>query len=220
MRGLRRLLSLAVLAFALTSCGGATTYEEGGPATTADDAPAAGGHAGHGASTSPGATSAPKGGTTQPAGGMDDMPEMEVLAATETADLSVELHAMPPELFYVSEGDSFRPQRPGPDDDVHLMAMLADRESGVRLPDATVTARVVAEDGSTAFEGPLYPMVAPGMGIHYGENVPLGPPGRYTIELTIGPPRIGRHRSVRSAWSATTRVEQAVAFDGREVRPG
>ena len=143
---------------------------------------------------------------------------MVTLAETETEDLAIELHAMPPELFYVSEGDDFRPQRPSPEDSAHLMVSLSDKESGVRLPESTVTVRVTDEAGETAFEGPLYPMVGRGMGLHYGENVQLADAGRYDVELVIGPPRVGRHRAVQNAWNKTTRITQAIQFDGKAIQ--
>ena len=149
----------------------------------------------------------------------DEMAGMETLATSEQRDLRVELHAMPPETFFVSEGDELRRQTPTGQDDVHLMVTVADRESGVRLPDVTVTARVADASGATSFEGPLYPMVGRGMGLHYGENVQVGRAGAYELTLTIGPPRVGRHRAVAGAWRQTIKVTQKVAFDGKALRP-
>lgn len=149
----------------------------------------------------------------------DDMEGMVTLATVEEGDVEVQLHAMPPELFFVSEGDRQREQRPAKTDDAHLMVTLADRESSVRLPDATVVARVRDSKGATVFEGPLYPMVGRGMGLHYGENVTLGDPGKYDIELTIGPPRVGRHRAVENAWSQTRKIRQSAQFDGKTLEP-
>jgi uncharacterized protein involved in high-affinity Fe2+ transport len=142
------------------------------------------------------------------------MEDMEILAVSETDDLRVELHAMAPELFYVSEGDRLRPQRPTQADDAHLMVTVADKASGVRLPDATVTVRLTDEGGATAFEGPLYPMVGRGMGLHYGENVDVEAAGVYDVLLTVGPPRVGRHRAVAKAWNRTTTIRQKVRYDG------
>jgi hypothetical protein len=231
-------LLLAALAFALSGCAGGTVYEAGQPPA---EAAAAGGHAGHGGGDAPTGThgagghdagddaaaaeddasagghsghSGATGGDDAAAADGEDMADMVTLAESETDDLSVELHAMPPELFYVSEGDDFRPQRPAADDSAHLMVSLSDKESGVRLPEATVTVRITDDSGATAFEGPLYPMVGRGMGLHYGENVKLADTGRYEVELVIGPPRIGRHRAVQNAWNETTRINQAVEFDG------
>lgn len=236
----RTMTLIALLALALSGCAGATVYEAGKPpaeavaagghgAHTADEETAAThGHGGHGAgdeaaeSESEGETAgghAGHGGSETPAAtDGEDMAEMVTLAESETQDLAIELHAMPPELFYVSEGDDFRPQRPSAEDSAHLMVSLSDKESGVRLPEATVTVRITDEAGGTAFEGPLYPMVGRGMGLHYGENVQLADAGRYEVELVIGPPRVGRHRAVQSAWNETTRITQTIVFDGRALR--
>lgn len=228
----KHLIALCALLGGLSGCAGGTAYEDGKPA---GEAAAAGGHAGHGgdheAATAAGeATPTAEGGghashsgtdtTDTPTADGEDMSSMVTLAETETEDLAIELHAMPPELFYVSEGDDFRPQNPSERDSAHLMVSVSDKASGVRLPDATVTVRITDEAGATAFEGPLYPMVGRGMGLHYGENVQLADAGRYEVELVIGPPRVGRHRAVQNAWNRTARLKQAIAFDGSAVRAG
>jgi hypothetical protein len=214
------LLALLALGTALTGCAGGTEYEGGKPP---GEAAATGGHAGHGGGddAAPAAGSGHSGhnGAAAPAAADgEDMDGMVTLAQTETEDLDVELHAMRPELFYVSEGDDFRPQRPSPKDSAHLMVSVSDKESGVRLPDATVTVRITDDTGATAFEGPLYPMVGRGMGLHYGENVQLATAGSYKVQLVIGPPRVGRHRAVQNAWNETTRITQAIEFDGKAIR--
>lgn len=209
-------VALAVgLAVGLAGCGTADqdAADVGGSTTAASNPGGSGGggdHAQH--SGSGGATSA----NNAPA---DDMEGMVTLATVEEGDVEVQLHAMPPELFYVSEGDRQRAQRPAKTDDAHLMVTLADRESSVRLPDATIVARVRDSSGATVFEGPLYPMVGRGMGLHYGENVSLGKPGKYDIELTIGPPRVGRHRAVEDAWSQTRKISQSAQFNGKTLEP-
>lgn len=152
-------------------------------------------------------------------GGMADMAGMVKLADSKTGDLDVGLLAMPPETFYVSEGDGLRKQAPTKTDNAHLMVTVADKVSQVRLPDASVTAKVAGADGRVAFEGPLYPMVGRGMGLHYGENVAFGTPGDYAVTLTVGPPRVGRHRAVENAWTKTVKVTQKVRFDGKTVAP-
>lgn len=230
---LARVLVLIAFTLTVTACGGGTEYDASGKPPAAEGA--GGGHSGHGSGEAPaGATTATApaegesgehsghsggGGAAESTDGADsEMEGMVTLAKTETSDLAVELHSMPPELFYVSEGDGFRPQRPSAKDSAHFMVTLADKESAVRLPEATVTTRITGEDGETAFEGPLYPMVGRGMGLHYGENIELPRAGRYTVRLVIGPPRIGRHRAVQKAWNTPARIEQAVEFDGRAVK--
>lgn len=197
-----------LLALGLSACGTAAddaADTPDGPSTNASQSSGGGKHDQHDGGDDDGATSA----------GTDEMAGMVTLAETMQEDLEVQLHAMPPELFFVSEGDGMREQTPTEGDDAHLMVTLADAASGVRLPDATVTARVMDGNEQTSFEGPLYPMVGRGMGLHYGENVVIGAPGDYTVELTIGPPRVGRHRAVETAWSKTRKVTQQVTFDGK-----
>lgn len=132
-------------------------------------------------------------------------------------DVSIGMSAMDPERFFVSVGAEQREHKPAPDDDIHLMATLSDSESGIRLPDAAVTVRVTGPDGKVAYDGPLYPMIGRGMGMHYGENVSLGRAGRYTAEFVATPPRIGRHADSEGAWSQTIRFQAGFDWDGASV---
>ena len=146
------------------------------------------------------------------------MPGMAVLAQSTQGDMQVGLEAMAPETFFVSEGAGLRRQSPGPDAKRHMMVVLTDRQSGIRLPDATVTLRLSTAAGRTVFDGPLYPMIGRGMGMHYGENVPLPVGGTYTAQLVVGPPRIGRHMDSQTAWTKPVRLEQRFSWDGRTAR--
>ena len=230
-RNLQSLAVAVVLALSASACGqaedNAADTSSGTKSTSASGGSGGGGgqhaqHNGSGGGTDGASSSGSDAMTTQNPSdsAMAEMEGMVTLAETSQEDLEVQLHAMPPELFYVSEGDDMRPQKPAATDDAHLMVTLADVESGVRLPDATVIARVIDSAGETQFEGPLYPMVGRGMGMHYGENVTIGEAGDYTVELTIGPPRVGRHRLVAKAWSKTRKITQKVKFDGTNLAKG
>ena len=146
------------------------------------------------------------------------MPGMATLAQSTSGDMLVGLEAMAPETFFVSEGTRLRRQSPGPDAEQHMMVTLTDRRSGIRLPDATVTLRLATAAGRTVYDGPLYPMIGRGMGMHYGENVPLPTSGTYTAHLVVGPPRIGRHMDSQTAWTRPVRLEQRFSWDGRAAR--
>jgi len=145
--------------------------------------------------------------------------DMTQLAKATQGDEEIVLSAMAPETFYVSDGTGLRKQAPGPDDRAHMMVTVSDRASGIRLPDATVTLRLTGPTGRSVFDGPLYPMIGRGMGMHYGENVPLPQTGRYHASLVVGPSRIGRHRSVRTAWTSAHRIDLAFAWDGSKAAP-
>ena len=199
MRVTRTTLAVvAVAATALAGCGGD------------DEQATAGATAEHGAAHAQ---------TAAAHGGGHDGGHMTELASAERGDMTIAVAASPPETFYVSEGDDLREQAPAPGDDAHLMVTLTDTESGIRLPDATVTARVSDTGGEVVFEGPLYPMVGRGMGMHYGENVDVGEAGRYEITLTVGSPRVGRHEAVAKAWRGPQRVALEVEFDGESFHP-
>lgn len=151
------------------------------------------------------------------AGGMSM--QMTQLAKADQGDEEISLSAMTPETFYVSDGTKLRKQAPGPDDKAHMMVTVSDRESGIRLPDATVTLRLTDADGRTVFDGPLYQMIGRGMGLHYGENVPLPQDGRYEATLVVGPSRVGRHQSVQDSWMTTERVKLAFEWNGTQASP-
>jgi hypothetical protein len=224
MRATRTTLAAAAAAavLALAACGDDddkdTAAAEHGTSTAAHAGTTAG-SGGHGTTTASGG----HGTSTEPAHGgghqADGASAMTELASAERAEMAIAVMASEPETFYVSEGDRLRRQAPGGHDDAHLMVTLADAESGVRLPDATVTARIADAHGRVAFEGPLYPMIGRGMGMHYGENVELTGPGTYEVTLTVGSPRIGRHRAVAKAWGGPQRVTFRVSFDGKALSP-
>lgn len=136
--------------------------------------------------------------------------------ADETADgMTVELAAMAPETFFVYDGGGWRRHAPAPDDAAHLMVTLSDAKTGEHLPDATVTARIIGPDGRTVYDAPMYPMIGRGMGLHYGDNVPLPKPGRYTASLVVGPPKVGRHMDLRNAWRQPVRLQETFQWTGR-----
>ncbi|WP_254542778.1 iron transporter [Halomarina pelagica] len=101
-----------------------------------------------------------------------------------TDDLGVMLGYSYPHRFWTVTGTEV--ERTPASGDVHLMATVWDRETGVVVPDANVSFEI-ARDGETV-AGPevLYPMLSQSMGIHYGDNVALAGDGEYAATVRVG----------------------------------
>ena len=95
--------------------------------------------------------------------------------------------------------------RPAADSDIHLEAdihALADNANGFAegewMPYLVVSFTLKKEGTDRSLSGRLMPMVASD-GPHYGDNVKLFGPGKYTLDFTVAPPtadptsHFGRH---------------------------
>jgi hypothetical protein len=198
----------ATLAVALTGCGGgdddARVSASGTTAAAHGDE-----HAGHGATAE--ATGAPSKADQQAHAATM---QMRRLGSATAGDRKIELDASDATTFTVPEGGRFVTHRPRKGENAHLMLMLSDVETGERLPDATITLRVVDAAGKVVSSGPQYPMFGMGMGMHYGDNVTIPKAGRYVARLVVGPPMIGRHGDVAKRWTTTVRAEIPFTWDG------
>jgi hypothetical protein len=197
--------ALLVLAAGLGACGGddaGTSVEGSGSATTTA---ATGGHDGHAGSGHGGSDTTATGG---------DAHAMTRLGETTAGDRKVELDVSAPVTFAVSEGERFVRHAPRKGENAHVMLVLTDAQSGDRLPDASITLRIVDAAGKVVASGPQYPMTGLGMGIHYGDNVAIPKAGKYVAQLVIGPPRIGRHSDVVDRWNETVRASIPFTWKG------
>lgn len=82
--------------------------------------------------------------------------------------------------------------------DVHLMAVVWDPETGQVLPETGMSVDI-ERDGKRLDEQVIYPMISPRMGFHYGANFQLGGDGTYDVTLSVG----------------GTNVRRTGAYDGR-----
>lgn len=125
--------------------------------------------------------------------GSGDMASVQLGTKTD-GDIRVEVAAMKePVEFTVSEGGKMRKHPPAPGDNAHVMVLVSDAESRDRLPDAAVTAQITGPGGVAVHNGPLYPMIGMGVGLHYGDNMQLPKSGSYKATIVVGPPQVGRH---------------------------
>ena len=70
-------------------------------------------------------------------------------------------------------------------DDVHLMSVVWDTETGTVLPEAGLEVEITNDDGLVSQEV-IYPMLSQPMGFHYGGNFALEGDGSYTVTVSVG----------------------------------
>jgi hypothetical protein len=140
-------------------------------------------------------------------GGHDEM-GMVKLGERTAGDIRVEVAAMQEAVeFTVSEGGEQRKHPPAPGDNAHVMVLISDAESRDRLPDAAVTAQITGPGGVAVHNGPLYPMIGMGVGLHYGDNMKLAKSGAYRATIVVGPPQVGRHPESVDRYSKPVKLE-------------
>lgn len=134
------------------------------------------------------------------------------LGTTTEGDVRVEVAAMKQAVpFTVAEGGKQRKHPPAPGDNAHVMVLVSDAESRDRLPDAAVTAQITGPGGVAVHNGPLYPMIGMGVGLHYGDNMKLAETGSYEAVIVVGPPQVGRHPESVERYDEPVRL--VVPFD-------
>ena len=185
---------LAATALGLTACG--------------DDASSASGE--------PGSTASPSSdgmdGMSSEGGGMQAM--MQVLDRTVNEGMRVEVATSEPTTFTVFQGDQSREVTPTDDDSVHLMAVLADDQTGERIPYSEVWATITDAQGEVVFDERMWPMISQGMGTHYGINVPLPGPGSYEVSVQVGPPQAARHPEYTDRWLEPFTFDTTLEWEG------
>ncbi|SEV96360.1 DUF7350 domain-containing protein [Halobacterium jilantaiense] len=71
-------------------------------------------------------------------------------------------------------------------EDAHLMVSVWDDEAGVALPATSPRIEYTNPDGETGRVNP-WQMLSQRMGVHYGDNVELGPDGDYEATVQVSP---------------------------------
>jgi hypothetical protein len=71
-------------------------------------------------------------------------------------------------------------------DDAHLMVSVWDDQAGVALPATSPRIEYTDPDGETGRVNP-WQMLSQRMGVHYGDNVELGPDGDYEATVRLSP---------------------------------
>jgi hypothetical protein len=146
------------------------------------------------------------------------MPAMTMRQVAETTwqgmRIAVALTS-PPVSFSVWNGTRQVPVEPKRSQNVHLMVVLSDAQTGERIPYASVEATLRDGAGRIVYAARQWPMLSRSMGVHYGNNVDLPHPGRYSIELQVGPPAVGRHPEYQKVWLVPHTVRLTFRWKGQ-----
>jgi hypothetical protein len=194
-RGARLRALTVISAAALTTAGCASSAAPAATSPPAATMPAMAGMSGTGAAALPG--------------------QMHLLGSDTWQGMTVELASMPPQPSTVFEGQQTKPVIPTGKDSVHLMAVLADAQSHERIPYASCWVTVTDGTGKVVFDERLWPMISRDVGTHYGTNVALPGPGRYSVRLRVGPPQAARHPEYTGIWLVPYTMTVALPWSGR-----
>ncbi|MFB6071756.1 MAG: hypothetical protein ABEJ88_02190 [Halobacterium sp.] len=91
-----------------------------------------------------------------------------------------------PHRFWLVTGDDTERVNTEAGEDVHLMVSVWDAETGVALPAASPRAELTGPKGKSKSVTP-WQMLSQQMGVHYGDNVALGPEGRWDVTVRVAP---------------------------------
>jgi uncharacterized protein involved in high-affinity Fe2+ transport len=120
-----------------------------------------------------------------------------------------------PHRFWLVRGSETERVNPRGGEKAHLMVMVWDAETGVVLPGTTPTVELTGPEGETASLSP-WEMLSQPMGVHYGDNVVLGPEGRYDVTVSV-PPLATRHTTSADYGSDLLEFSFAMRFEQRTL---
>ena len=114
--------------------------------------------------------------------------QMRMLPPLEAGDLRLAPMLSYPHPFWIVDGADRELVEPEDERGVHMMFTLWDAETGVVLPVDAGAEIVVEKDGERVGSPRIpWPMISQEMGFHFGDNVPLGEDGTYSVEVTLPP---------------------------------
>ncbi|GAB3418366.1 iron transporter [Haloparvum alkalitolerans] len=91
-----------------------------------------------------------------------------------------------PHAFWTVTGETVERTEPSGAEDVHLMVTVRDPETGAVIPAETGLELTVGREGESGSTHVPWPMVSQEMGLHAGDNVPLGEDGTYEVAVRVG----------------------------------
>lgn len=91
-----------------------------------------------------------------------------------------------PHAFWTVTGETVERTEPSGAEDVHLMVTVRDPETGAVIPAETGLELTVGREGESGSTHVPWPMVSQEMGLHAGDNVPLGEDGTYEVVVRVG----------------------------------
>jgi len=111
---------------------------------------------------------------------------METAGTASSGRYRVALSYTFPHRFWLVRGDETERVDAEGAEDVHLMVSVWDAEAGVALPATSPRVTVTRPDGESRDVNP-WQMLSQRMGVHYGDNVELGPDGEYEATVQVSP---------------------------------
>jgi len=111
--------------------------------------------------------------------------EAAMVGTAEAGDYAVGAMYTFPHRFWTVSGDEVSETPVAADDDVHLMCVVWDRETGVVVPETGLSLEITG-DGDLVSQEAIYPMLSQPMGFHYGANFGLEGAGAYEVVVSIG----------------------------------
>lgn len=155
------------------------------------------------------------------AAGAQDMPTMNhasgmhEVAKTTWQGMKIAVAIVSPaQTFSAWVGTGQKVLEPKAGENVHFMIVLSDAKTGERIPYSSVNATVTAPSGKVVYSARQWPMLSPGMGMHYGNNVALPMDGTYKLKLVIGAPAVGRHVEYQKVWVTSHTVSTTFSWKG------
>jgi hypothetical protein len=137
-------------------------------------------------------------------GGVNPVPT-QVLGVADWQGMKITAEAMTAVPFLIYNGTTMQEVKPPKNVSFHLMVTLADAQTGVAIPYASVWA-TITEGSKTPLDESLWPMISRYMGPHYGNNVVLPGAGTYHLSLLVSPPVSARHIEYQDVWLTPHRV--------------
>ena len=125
--------------------------------------------------------------------------------------MAIDAREMTPVPFYIDNGTSEREVKVPAHASFHLMVTLTDSRTHMPIPYANVWA-TVKRDGRTIFNERQWPMLSEYMGPHYGNNIALPGPGRYTLSLLVSAPAAALHTEYANMWNGTHTVSSTFTW--------
>ncbi len=141
---------------------------------------------------------------------------IRTLATSYWQDMEIQAQTMTPVPFVVFTGTGTtyteKMVKPAKNASFHLMVMLTDRHTHFQIPYASVWATIDNGAGKQVYSEQQWPMISEYMGSHYGNNVTLPGPGKYTLKLLVSPPVSARHVEYRQMWLKPHEVTESFTW--------
>jgi uncharacterized protein involved in high-affinity Fe2+ transport len=137
----------------------------------------------------------------------------QILSNSRWQGMKIQAMAMTPVPFVIFNGRKERMVKVPKRTSFHLMVDLTDAESHYPIPYASVWA-TLRRNGKVVYDERQWPMLSRYIGPHYGNNVSLPGPGRYTLSLLVSPPVAARHLEYKDVWTKPHRVTASFHWKG------